>query len=231
MRKSAASDLAKFDGTSEPRRYFTALQLLGEESRTDNSVVYDRAPLTFCADSELSAVRPDLETSRSNQNRRSPANSASSRLIAADKDVDQAWTLAQNSVTPLRDLLEAVPLIRDLSVRASLYSKIEPLLDTLPPAIAAMKTEAVRGRYVRIELPGDKRTLTLAEVEVWGGARNVALGGKATQKNTSNNGDASRAIDGNTSGKYADGGQRTPARIPPTRGGKSISAANGPLAG
>ena len=30
----------------------------------------------------------------------------------------------------LRDLLEAVPLIRDLSIRASLYPKIEPLLNS-----------------------------------------------------------------------------------------------------
>ena len=40
-----------------------------------------------------------------------------------------------------------------------------------------------------------------------GRGRNVALGGKATQKNTSNNGEASRAIDGNISGKYSDNGQ------------------------
>ena len=39
-------------------------------------------------------------------------------------------------------------------------------------------------RYVRIELPGDKRTLTLAEVEVMSGGKNVAKGGKATQSTT-----------------------------------------------
>src|SRR5262249_29220707 len=31
--------------------------------------------------------------------------------------------------------------------------------------------------------------------------------GRATQKNTANGGDASKAIDGNTSGRFADGGQ------------------------
>ena len=55
------------------------------------------------------------------------------------------------------------------------------------------------GRYVRIELPG-RGTLTLAEVEVTSGGANVARQGRASQKNTANGGDASRAIDGNKSG-------------------------------
>ena len=49
--------------------------------------------------------------------------------------------------------------------------------------------------------------MTLAEVEVYSGGKNIARQGKATQINTSNGGDASRAIDGNTSGKFGDGGQ------------------------
>lgn len=36
-------------------------------------------------------------------------------------------------------------------------------------------------RFVRIELPGDKRILTLAEVEVFVAGKNIAPGGKATQ--------------------------------------------------
>ena len=53
------------------------------------------------------------------------------------------------------------------------------------------------GRYVRIELPGKKKTLTLAEVEVFSDGRNVAPLGKATQKNISSGGLAERGIDGN----------------------------------
>ena len=37
----------------------------------------------------------------------------------------------------LHDLLDAMPLIRDPGLRASLYPKVEPLLDGLPPALAA----------------------------------------------------------------------------------------------
>jgi len=57
-----------------------------------------------------------------------------------------------------------------------------------------------------VELPG-RGTLTLAEVEVLSGGVNVARKGRASQKNTSNGGDASRGIDGNKSGSFGDGGQ------------------------
>ena len=62
-------------------------------------------------------------------------------------------------------------------------------------------------RFVRIELPGDKRILTLAEVEVVSGGKNVARDGKATQSSTYGGAAASRAIDGNKSPDYGKGGQ------------------------
>ena len=69
-----------------------------------------------------------------------------------------------------------------------------------------------------------QRTLTLAEVEVYSDGRNVARQGKATQKNTGYGGDASRAIDGNTSGNYSNGGQTHTEENTPNPGGKSTSA-------
>ena len=62
-------------------------------------------------------------------------------------------------------------------------------------------------RYVRIELPGKSRTLTLAEVEVHSGGKNIAKSGKATQSSLGAGGVASRAIDGNKSPIYTKGGQ------------------------
>ncbi len=62
-------------------------------------------------------------------------------------------------------------------------------------------------RLVRIELPGDKRILTLAEVEVFSGGKNIAPAGKATQSSTMGNSAASRAIDGNKSPDYNKQGQ------------------------
>jgi plastocyanin len=63
----------------------------------------------------------------------------------------------------------------------------------------------VSGRYVRVELPGRQRTLTLAEVQVFSDGANVALKGKATQSSTGYGGVAGHAIDGNTSGGYSEG--------------------------
>ncbi|MDZ4847709.1 MAG: PVC-type heme-binding CxxCH protein [Pirellulaceae bacterium] len=62
-------------------------------------------------------------------------------------------------------------------------------------------------RFVRIEVPGDKRILTLAEVEVSSGGRNVAKSGTATQSSTNGNGVAARALDGNKDPDWNKGGQ------------------------
>src|SRR5262249_36290728 len=117
-----------------------------------------------------------------------------------------AWELGTKSVAALQDLVSAMPLVRDPGARAELYPKIEQLLHGLPKGLTAA-APANRGRYVRVELPGNRKTLTLAEVEVYSGGRNVAGQGKASQQSTAYGGDASKAIDGNKSGAYGDGGQ------------------------
>ena len=66
---------------------------------------------------------------------------------------------------------------------------------------------SIDARYVRIELPGKNRVLTLAEVEVLSGGKNIARSGKATQSSDSNSGTADRAIDGNKSPSFSSNGQ------------------------
>ena len=63
-------------------------------------------------------------------------------------------------------------------------------------------------RHVRVEAPGKGRILSLAEVQVFSGGRNVAGGGSVRQSSTGYLGDAGRAIDGNTDGDY-DGARST----------------------
>ncbi|MEQ1828657.1 MAG: PVC-type heme-binding CxxCH protein, partial [Pirellula sp.] len=62
-------------------------------------------------------------------------------------------------------------------------------------------------RFVRIELPGDKRILTLAEVEVVSGGKNVASGRTATQSSTNGSGVAAKALDGNKDPDWGKAGQ------------------------
>jgi len=63
---------------------------------------------------------------------------------------------------------------------------------------------APRGRFVRVELPGADKILSLAEVEVLSVGANVARGKPATQASTAYDGAAARAVDGTTSGVYTD---------------------------
>lgn len=63
-------------------------------------------------------------------------------------------------------------------------------------------TTAPMGRYVRVDLPGDQRILSLAEVEVFSGEDNIAVGAKATQSSTAFAGPAYYAVDGNSDGDF-----------------------------
>jgi len=74
------------------------------------------------------------------------------------------------------------------------------------PAAAPLIT-GKPARFVRIELPGDRRILTLAEVEVFSGGKNIAPTGKATQSSTNGDAVAARATDGNKSPDYNKNGQ------------------------
>ena len=67
------------------------------------------------------------------------------------------------------------------------------------------KVVPVKGRYLRIENPGKKKFVHLAEVEVFSGGKNVALEAKATQSSTYSGKTAALAVDGNTGGDYAKG--------------------------
>jgi hypothetical protein len=70
-------------------------------------------------------------------------------------------------------------------------------------AIAPSNAAPLVGRYLRIELPGKEKILSLAEVQVFSGSSNVALRGEARQSSTASDGPAKLAIDGNTDGDYA----------------------------
>lgn len=63
----------------------------------------------------------------------------------------------------------------------------------------------LEGQYLRIELPGERKILSLAEVQIFGAdsETNLARQGVARQSSTSHEGVAERAIDGDTDGDYA----------------------------
>ncbi|WP_165073174.1 PVC-type heme-binding CxxCH protein [Paludisphaera rhizosphaerae] len=192
---------------------FTPAKVLAEQlsardaegaAAIDDAVAMELARMLGERDrAELTAVRPLAETLATSAKSPIVRRIGLATLVAADGSADPAWTLSLRSAAGLRDFLAAAPLIRDPIVRSGLYSKIEPLLHDLPANLAGPKGgKGTVGRYVRVALPR-RGTLTLAEVEVMSDGRNIALGCKASQKNTANDGVASRAVDGQTSGLYS----------------------------
>ncbi|HEY6227409.1 MAG TPA: PVC-type heme-binding CxxCH protein, partial [Verrucomicrobiae bacterium] len=125
-------------------------------------------------------------------------------LALADESFDKVWAAGEKDPATLRDLLYGISLIPDAGFRAKAYDRVKPLL---AKATTSSSAEApVRAQYVRIELPRTG-TVTLAEVEVFSGGQNIARHGKASQINTSNGGNANRAIDGRTDGDFGSGTQ------------------------
>ncbi len=210
VRREAVTDLAKLDKQPELTVLLEAVKALDDRAGVaGDAVAFDLGRLiTGREPAELTAARPELERLATGGHKPVTRQLGYLALIAADSGIDRAWTLAEKSAGSLRDMVDAMPAIRDPGQRSALYPRILPLLDGLPKALNGGKSESsgTEGRFVRIELKG-RRTLTLAEVEVSSDGRNVAPAGKATQKNTAYGGSAGRAIDGNKNGDYADGGQ------------------------
>ena len=215
QRQEAVRELAKLDNRTELDVVIGAIRSLDEkESAADPSVVFDLVrQLTGRSAAELASARAELEKLATSARQPMFRQIGFVSLISVDGSVDRAWELATSNAKSLQDFVSAMPLISDPSVRATLYDKIEPLLDGLPANLAVGSGKGTFGRYVRVELPRSG-TLTLAEVEVFSGSDNVARRGKATQSGVGYGGDASRAIDGNKSPRFGDGGQtHTPENV------------------
>jgi glucose/arabinose dehydrogenase/lysophospholipase L1-like esterase/azurin len=127
-------------------------------------------------------------------------------LAAIDDTFDKVWPAAASSPAALADLLNGIPLLNDPQFRAKAFARVRPIVGQPESILGKAAGKPAGVRFVRIELPR-RGTLTLAEVEVHSDGANIARRGKASQSSTSNDGDASRAIDGRSDGSYASGTQ------------------------
>lgn len=208
-RRAAVSGLAELRNTGELDVLLAAVSRPDLAEQAAESVFDLVRLITQRPASELQQRRSELEQMARGAELPIVRQVGFVSIIAADASVEPAWKLAESSLSTLRDFVNAVPLIPDPSVRARLYDRIAALLDQLPTHLQPQSgvSRGTYGRFVRIELPGNRRTLTLAEVEIFSDGRNVARSGKATQSGTSHGGVASRAIDGNKDSSYGGGGQ------------------------
>ena len=76
------------------------------------------------------------------------------------------------------------------------------VISAVHASVTASPKSRPSGQFIRIEIPGQKKILSLAEVQAFQGDKNIALTGMATQSTTDFNGPAQLAIDGNSDGHY-----------------------------
>jgi len=89
-------------------------------------------------------------------------------------------------------------------IKAKRYSAAAIALAVALSAGLAGGAESVKGRYVRVDIPG-RATLSLAEVQIFSGKTNVARNCKTVQSSMAHGGVPSRAVDGNTNGDWGCG--------------------------
>jgi hypothetical protein len=117
-----------------------------------------------------------------------------------DTYIFKARTDLTNITAARLELLPDESLPKHGSGRAAQTGKA--VLTEIQLAVRSPKTEPPRARFIRIELPGAQRVLSLAEVQVFDERENVAMSGKASQSTTDEGAAASRANDGNTDGNF-----------------------------
>jgi putative heme-binding domain-containing protein len=210
-RIEALESLAKTNKTDLLTELLAAIERSErKDHRESGHAIHDLGHLlTTQPSAALAAIRPKLERIALGGQTPLSRQIGYVALMSADRDIGPTWKAAVGSAPSLIDVVEAIPLVPDAALRTSTFDRIHPLLTGLPKELEAQakKTPGVRGRFVRVEIFGAMRTLTLAEVEVHSGGTNVARQGKAKQSSTANGGNAMRAIDGNRSQLWGAGGQ------------------------
>ncbi|MDG1809097.1 MAG: GDSL-type esterase/lipase family protein [Pirellulaceae bacterium] len=220
FRYEAAEGLAKENGTDVNMELLSAIErvdksdmpnaqsILGDLTHVflhgDGKGVHGNAPWI-----DLSKYRDQLDNLAANARRPITRQVAFATLIAAEKSADRLWNKALKSPAQFRDLVSALALVDEAEVKKALAPRVTKLLNELPPEIEQQIDDdgVTKGRFIRIEIPGEKKILTLAEVQVMSGGVNIAARGKASQSSTSHDGAAVKAIDGNANPAYAAGGQ------------------------
>ncbi len=126
--------------------------------------------------------------------------------------------------------------VDDYQITAPITSKLRAIrIETLPDAslpsggagygggnfvitdvkvsVQPLVSKPAEGRYIRVEIPGNEKMLSLAEVQVFHKDQNIALQGSAKQSSTGFDGPAELAIDGNTNGHYTEAKSTTHTEI------------------
>ncbi|MFG0319920.1 MAG: plastocyanin/azurin family copper-binding protein, partial [Planctomycetota bacterium JB042] len=203
-RQAALLGLARRSGSDPGAELVAAIERadLRTDGHADHLLMGLFAALPVVPDGSRAAVAEALGRLAVEGRRASTRRLATAARMRAEGTATSSWDATADDPERRIDLLESLPHLHDAEVGRELFPLVLAALDGSGEA-----TDPTRGRYVRVELPGLKRILTLAEVEVESGGRNLAPAGTASQESVAWGGDPERAIDGNTSGRFGDGGQ------------------------
>ena len=146
-RREAIADLSKIDAKPEVMVLLEAIKALDDRpGAEDDGVDYDLGRILTARDSaELSDHLWSFEDLTKVGKKPITRQLGFLAMIAAGR-VDGAWALALKDVRSLRDLVDAMPAIRDPAVRASLYPRVLPLLEGLPKESAAGRRRPGRSK-------------------------------------------------------------------------------------
>ncbi|MEZ6094886.1 MAG: GDSL-type esterase/lipase family protein [Pirellulaceae bacterium] len=208
QRRAAIDDLARDRETSSANVLLDALKQFGQRTN-DRSVLFDlvRALASESSDN-LAAEKAQLQELANQGDLAIVRQIGWIGWMLADRNIDEAWSTASKTARGLNDIASALSLLPDPVLQTDLYGRVAPLVLDLPENIIADSDEKQgMARFVRIELPGKQKILTLAEVKVWVGSENIATVGKATQSSTAHGATADRAIDGDTNPLFTSGTQ------------------------
>ena len=161
------------------------------------------------SEQERASLTETLQHLGQEARRMSTRSLALASLMEQPGEMENAWQNATRSPHAMADFLDALPLVKNDTAQGAMFQRIASLIEELPPHMEGLASGDSRpvGRYVRVDLPGDARTLTLAEVEIWSDGVHVGMGGTATQSSTNWGGVPDNALDGNTNGAWTDGAQ------------------------
>ena len=129
---------------------------------------------------------------------------ASAKQTQLEIEID--GSIAAKGILPQQDTYQ-LKFKTDMSKISALKLKVDSqdtnfVLSKFTATWKPEQSRPINARYVRLQLPGKNKILSLAEVEVWQGKTNLALQAVAKQSSTAYGGTANRANDGNTDGDY-----------------------------
>jgi hypothetical protein len=134
-RVEALEGLAKARNTDNLTELIRGITELDKKGQDFEPVLRELASLLLQSKpAELAAKREGLERLTSEAQLPLARQIGYAALLTADGAADKIWQQAESDPAKLAELLLGVPLIRDATIRAALYPRIEPLIHKSEPA-------------------------------------------------------------------------------------------------